>query len=153
MLTLPHIRSTALAAGVTLGLLAAVAPTAHADLYKWTDENGIVQYSDRKPQGDGARNVERKTVRGTTVPEPVTPPAAAAAQEQPAPAETPPPSAEEQLAERDRVRAANCEQARNNLAILNGRYRVQDSNTGAYLDGDARDARLAETQADIATYC
>ncbi|HVY07250.1 MAG TPA: glutaredoxin family protein [Burkholderiales bacterium] len=44
-------------------LLALACTAAHADLYRWVDENGKVQYSDQPPPAD-ARQIEKKKLSG-----------------------------------------------------------------------------------------
>lgn len=132
-------RNLALAA-LCAALLLAAQPSSAKELYKWTDENGVVQYTDTKPTGV---KFESRPV----VEEPKT--AAAAA---PTPAEA---SAESELSAATpapkpfTADSPECEQTRQGLRILRGIGTVTlDS------DGDGVDETLTDEQkqASIAQY-
>jgi len=113
--------------------LLAIAFPATADLYKWVDEAGQVQYTDQPPPPNA------KVIEHVKAPAPAAGDAAAV----PAQPGQNPSVAEQEMAfrlrqaERDKAEAErraqlaedettrqNCEQARNNLAGLQGRTRV-----------------------------
>lgn len=99
-------------------LLPAIAlPAAAADtLYRWTDEDGVVHYTDTPPSGD---DYDTRTI----VADPPPPP--------PAPAQTP-----EQLAQAER-----CERLQANLATLQDNEQVRMD-----LDGDGESEPLSPEQ-------
>jgi len=83
---------------VLLAIVVAVAATeAHAkELYRWTDENGVVHFSDKKPPGNQAYQSQ------TVADEPVAPPAATAA--------TPPDAEQPSVAQQRREEIASKKQ-------------------------------------------
>jgi hypothetical protein len=118
-----------LIAGLAASMLL-IASSTHAakELYRWTDENGVVHYSDTKPKGT---EFERRDVATDPVRAPVakTDPASAAAAAPAAPKPKPEPSPE-------------CLQARSNLETLNTAESVSMDTDGdgvpETLDADAR---------------
>ena len=61
---------------IIFGLLSSITLTTSmnalgGDIYKWTDENGVIHYSDIKPGHSGAQSVEVKTVKSTKTTESV----------------------------------------------------------------------------------
>jgi hypothetical protein len=101
-------RSTWLLPALLLGaVLLAVVPRAHAALYKWTDERGIVHYSDKMP-ADGVNRASYELSRqGLTIRK--------TEQARPAPQRVAPKSESEEQrirqAERDRLLAARRDRA------------------------------------------
>lgn len=106
---------------------------AAAELYKWTDENGVVHYTDRAPQ-------DQEFEKRELVPE------------KPAPAALP-------AADRERSAApsAGCEQARKNLVVFEKSVTVQmDINgdgTAETLEGEAKERELERTRELVKTLC
>lgn len=49
---------SALKAVLSVIVACMIAGTASAEVYKWTDENGIVHYSDKKPEDQDAKKLE-----------------------------------------------------------------------------------------------
>jgi hypothetical protein len=130
--------------------LSAAAPAA---LYKWVDKDGNVTYSERRPPGVEAQEIN---VRG----------APAVSNEQARErldairdqSETARKDREfkesygEESAEREERLKRNCETARENLRILQTAARVKDAE-GNFMDDEARQARLEQTQQEIADNC
>jgi len=111
-------------------LLASASATA-GNLYKWTDANGVTQYSERPPAGQ-KYETRRITASGASISEP-----AAAAE----PAED-----------------AQCVAARQNLALLNGSGPVMQDTDGdgkpdTQLDDGQRAAQRQLAESTAAVYC
>lgn len=127
------------AAGATAcfaGVLAiAFSTVATAEIYRWVDDNGVVQFSDKPPPDQQSETVEiRATSRPasngppTNAPKPLAQSTGAA----PADAQPEPTVSPEQQAEIDAVRAENCRRAQSNLQFL------QDNPPSRLLDTDAQ---------------
>lgn len=124
--------------------LIAIAGTALAQtqpVYKWTDENGVVHFSEAPPAQAGS--VERMEMNRT--PDPVA--------ETPA-SETVDPNA------RDQAIAVNiaeeCTKAKRNLQVLNTYDNINDyddQGNATQLSPQQKQARLESTQTYIAQYC
>ena len=112
-------------------LLLASAAASAGNLYKWTDANGVTQYSERPPTGQ-KYETRRVTNSGASVPE-----ATATA----APTED-----------------ARCTTARRNLDLLNGSGPIShdtdgDGKTDAQLDESQRATQKQLAEAMAAAYC
>lgn len=159
-------RVTALATVLTAGLACAGAAGA-ADVYRWVDENGVVNYSQTAP--DNARGtVERVRTasgRGTRSLAPAPSPARAGAPATPANDLTAEQQAlkeqleadeREQLARIARERADACRKNRDLLNELTtyARIRVTDADgTMRILPEEERRARIKDVQARVVEYC
>jgi hypothetical protein len=148
-------------------LLLALPLLVGADIYRWVDENGVVNYSQRQPEGVRAERVsaitgERVTPAATTATPPSPAPAAGAqtgdqlteAQQQML-ADL---QAAEQArqAEVARIRQANCEQARDLLDRLTARGRIRvrgDDGVERVLPEEERQQRIEEAQRGIVVNC
>jgi len=124
---------------------------AAADVYKWTDDGGVVHYSDAQPPD--AKNAQMVHLVGSTTTQParaaIAPPEAGDAAE-PAPAPTNPVVTGAALPQ------LRCDQARKNLEVLQSAGEVgHDDGTGKAqpLSAAARDAEIAQAQAVIARNC
>lgn len=128
-----------------------------ADVYRSTDANGVVSYSDR-PQGSDAEFVfvatprsARSTARAPASPEGgATPPDQAA--DAPAAGE-PVPQSE---AERAETRAKNCATARDRVqayAASSRLYRTAENGEREYLSSDEIDEARGRAAADVETWC
>ncbi|MCI1728431.1 MAG: DUF4124 domain-containing protein [Chiayiivirga sp.] len=109
----------------TMLLLAASSSQASA-VYKWTDDKGVVQYTDAPPEG---RKFERLDVRGASTQSAPTEenlPDVAGTEEEPNPAQ-----------QRLAAMKINCQHARDNLATLE-KYQVVTSDR----DGDGKQETL-----------
>lgn len=143
------------------------APAATAEVYRWVDENGVVNYGERKPSGAEARLVNPYTASAGAPAAAATVGAAAASE---APASEQPNLSESQrsmLAELEaaeasrkaavaKLRTTNCATSQRVLKKLQarGRIRYKDANGEevAMTDED-RDERVRQAQLSIATNC
>lgn len=141
--------------------VAATAPalTAAAQVYRWVDSAGTVQYSERVPAGVHAEPVplhyapasqnqaseelkrlrERSGLGGASAP----------------PGVPTQPSADRK-AEQERQQAENCRVARENLRVLETAQRVWSKDAqgnDVRLDDDQKQARLEETRRQVQQYC
>ncbi|HXH03076.1 MAG TPA: DUF4124 domain-containing protein [Candidatus Competibacteraceae bacterium] len=139
-----------------LVLVAGIVPAMAGTLYKWTDPNGVVQYTETPPPGGTPYSTVGKP------PKPAEDPARtmqqlrdkveqATQQDQAAeqPAEQPP-------QDRKELYARNCELARKNLQVLEGDSDVVVTGKGGnktVLDAAQRKAHIAQTQKEIQFYC
>ena len=143
---------------VFLGLCVATA-AAHAaggQVYKWTDAQGVVHYSDAPPPTTQS-NVQTVRVSGGDRPHAIDQTAAETPADaaQTPPTDTPAPKEQVLVDNADNRRKA-CQSAHNNLDLLNSKFPV--SVTGAdgkakALDDKSRQAQIADANAQIALYC
>src|SRR5262249_31048392 len=129
-------------------LVCAGAAASAADVYKWTDKDGIVHYSDQEPPA----GVKAEHVHVATA----TKAAGAGAAANDADEAATPPSAGPPgvLATATQIAQQRCEQARANLAVLRGNTAVGvDDGSGKALDEQARADRIAREQSAIEQYC
>lgn len=133
------------------------ASIAHAEMYKWIDSQGKVQYSDQPP------SVNAQTIKAPQSGQAETTSQATqslneqdqAYQKRRAEAEQARVKAEKE-AEQARVKAENCAKARNNLDTLQSTRRVYTTNAAGqrvYMDDAARSSALAEAQKAISENC
>lgn len=136
-----------------LGLLA-LAPRAHAELYKWTDAQGKVHYTDQPP------TVSAQTIKNSATGQAGTTTQATqslnaqeqAYQKRRKEAE----DARAKEAEQARVARENCDKARKNLDTLNNSSRVYTTNAAGqrtYMDDAARASALANSQKAVSEFC
>ena len=133
---------------VALIFLASVAQA--GDLYKWTDDLGVIHYSDIPPPS--AIKTQRVHVNsGVTsdnaAPGAVKPEKDAKADTKAEPAKPPVPM--EQTRE---YRARVCDQSKANLELLQSKFQVADSQ-GKPLDEQGRAAFIAQSQRAVQTNC
>jgi hypothetical protein len=132
--------------------LAALCTTGRADavgeVYKWTDENGVVHYTDSPPEG---KPFTTKEVKAPSVPAPAPAPEADATTEAPAATGTPPADAAKSPEQR------NCEIARKNFETLSANENITaDRNNDGVpepLTAEQRTAELKRSESLIAAYC
>lgn len=144
-----------------------------AEVYRWVDENGVVNYSERPPgDGRGERvNRNRAGAPAEAIRNPFLPPAPAAVARDlpeptpPPPADAPPvdPRMQELEAERiaraealERERAEKCERLRAAFDRLTAtqRIRIQDEDGQTRIIGeDERQARITRAQEGIVEFC
>ena len=143
------------AAAWTLLLLLLAAP-AQAQLYKWVDSNGRIQYSDRKPP-DGKQAQE---VRNTVSSIGSQSGGNAAEQEKEFQKRRQDQSEtqqkQQQAAAEQQRQSENCQTARENLAALNSGQRIArftPSGERVYLEDNDRAAEVARTQQIIQQSC
>jgi hypothetical protein len=137
-------------------LLAFVSTTLYgAEVYRTTDANGVVSYSDR-PQGDDAQYVRVATPRpATPPPEQTSAPRTETARAAAAPAPIAEPR-ERTPRERADERAKNCTVARERLqsyTTSHRLYRTLENGQREYLNDDEIDQARARAAADVETWC
>jgi hypothetical protein len=136
-----------------LGLLA-LAPHAHAELYKWIDAQGKVHYTDQPP------TVSAQTIKNSATGQAGTTTQATqslnaqeqAYQKRRKEAE----DARAKEAEQSRIARENCDKARKNLDALNNSSRVYTTNAAGqrtYMDDAARASALANSQKAVSEFC
>lgn len=144
----------------------AVCGSASAQTYRWTDQNGRVQYGDMPP-GDAANVTRLRAPSGSAAPTP-----APEAKKDPA-AKDKPLTPEQAFQKRQQERAdadqkaaqeraqaeqnrANCEQARASVRQLESGQRVSTINSAGervFLDDSQRADQLARAQRSAAEWC
>lgn len=136
-----------LAAAVAALIVAAAAGA--TELYKWTDKNGVVHYSDAAPP-KGDETAQRLRLNGTEDPQHD---AGQAKPEEPAKTEAKPAdAAPAALPDTPENRKRLCEQAQAQTELLQSKFQVADAN-GKPLDDKTRAARTAQAKQAAATYC
>lgn len=131
---------------VTLALFAAPPPADTAAVYRWTDAQGIVHFSDRPDDAPGAERIEVRP-----------PPAVPAPPRGEAPAEdasrTPlQPDARAQAA----IREKNCAIARDTLAhneAIDRMYRLGANGERIFLTDEERAALMQRSHDDVTRWC
>lgn len=146
---MPRARAASRLAGLsfTVAALLAAGALSATELYKWTDDKGVVHYSDTPPPKSKAA-VQKQKVRltGTDAP---TPDAAAAEPGKPAGGASAPVSVPDTPENRKRA----CDQARSMLELLQGDAPLADSTSGKPLEATDRAERLADAQRTASMYC
>jgi hypothetical protein len=145
-------RATCTAGAVMVFLMAAAA---QAVIYKWTDEKGKVQYSQTPPPGVNAALIE-----------PAAPPPNAGQSDEALQKrlegfeqrrEAREKSKAEQAGEKEaqKIRAENCQRARDDLATLqaHGRISIKEGDTYRALTEEERQAKISEAQAHVDEFC
>lgn len=139
---------------VTLAMALAWTGSTFAGVYKWVDENGVVHYSEIKPLDYEAENLRPRS-DGTTDEEARRKLEALIDRAQDKDV-GPTPDDRQQALTRASRRKENCDTARENLRLLESgvRIRANDADGNAYfLDDEARQTKLAETQSQIQANC
>ena len=135
--------------------------TVAAQVYKWVDKDGKIQYSDTPPPAS-ATKAEAKKVDTSPVAAATTAPPAKALQDRAKDYDKRQADAAEKAkkAELDQknaaINASNCSDARNGLRELEtGRPVTRATETGAreYLDDEARQAEMAKARKSVADFC
>ena len=139
-----------------LGVLA-FAANAHADLYKWTDAEGKVHYSDQPS------TVNAQTIKGVSAGQAETTNQATQSlnakdqeyQKRRKEADDARAKAEKE-AEQARIQRENCAKARKNLSTLQNTPRVYTTDSAGqrtYMDDAARANALANSQKAVSDFC
>lgn len=103
-------------------------------VYKWTDENGVIHFGDRKPTGKQSESVSIRTGKGSSSNSMSPQQKVQQIEDEEAEVkENETLSAADQA--RQKQRAANCETARNNLALIGtgSRIKAQEDGEERYL--------------------
>ena len=130
---------------------------AHAELYKWTDSQGKVHYTDQPPTANAqtikshqSGQAETTTQATQTLNE-----KDQAYQKRRDEAEQARLKAEKE-AEQERIQRENCTKARNNLSSLQNSSRVYSTNAAGqriYMDDATRANALANSQKAVSDFC
>ena len=140
-----------------LALLVSVVPAHAQQLYKWTDANGRVQYSDRKPTGNQASEV-RNTVSSIGSQQYGGKNAAELnkdyqkRQEQQSEAQ----KKQQQVASDSKQKSENCDAARRNLAALQSGQRIarfDAQGEKSYMDDATRVREESRMQQQVESNC
>lgn len=140
-----------------LGLAIVAAGPVQAELYKWTDGEGKVHYSDQPPSS--AAHTVNRTATGQSA---ITREAQKALDEKDEAYRKRKKAADEARAKTDaeaeqaRIKRENCDKARKNLDVLRTTPRVYSTNPAGqrvYMDDDARADALASSQKAISENC
>ncbi len=147
---------------ITLGLAAFFSSMAHAQIYTWVDEEGVVHYADQPEHKDAVpskietdrtdRAAARQSLANSIAQNREQTNRFYDSRRDPEAEELDPAEAA-RLAE---FRAQSCEAARNkmnNFAQARRLYTLDDEGAKVYLDEDQTLAARAEVQAAIAEYC
>jgi hypothetical protein len=137
-----------------LCLSATTAFAAQSQVYKWTDAQGVVHYSDAPPP-TSQPNVQQVRVSGGDRPHAVEGDATA---DVPAskPADAISDNATAQAATPENSHDKDCANARSNLELLQSKFQVSVAGSdgkAVALDDKARQAQIADMNAQIATFC
>ena len=134
-------------------ILLCLAFSSHAEIYKWTDENGNTHYSDIKPNQTSSETLNIKTSKSqkeTKSPQ-------QASQELTERNQTELEAKAQQLKEatQKREREAQCETIRSNLKTIqeNSRIKITENNEIRYLSEEEIEARKAKYQQDLLEFC
>ncbi len=139
---------------LAMSLSVATAFAAQSQVYKWTDAQGVVHYSDAPPPTTQA-NVQQVRISGGDRPHAVEGDAADASTSKPADA-APPETTVAQAAPPANSHDKDCANARSNLELLQSKFQVSVTGSdgkAVSLDDKARQAQIADMNAQIATYC
>lgn len=139
---------------LALCLAAASAFAAQSQVYKWTDAQGVVHYSDAPPPTAQA-NVQQVRISGSDRPHAVEGDAPADDAAKPAEAAKPADNAQAAAPPAD-GHDKDCATARSNLELLQSKFQVSVTGSdgkAVALDDKARTAQVADMNAQIAAYC
>lgn len=140
-----------------LGLVACASSAAQAELYKWTDGQGKIHYSDQPPSAQ-TKSIGRSAAGQSDI----TSEAQKTLNEKDQAYQKRKKDAEEARAKADaeaeqaRVRRENCDKARKNLGVLQSTPRVYTNNSAGqrvYMDDTARARALASSQKAVEENC
>lgn len=133
-------------------VLALAAPAAMAQVYKWVDEKGRVQYGDKPPAGANATPIEPPPVPQG---QPRPPEDLAAKEAEFRRRQIQKREEEEKLAGEEKRRQQQCDQAKNRLAVsqyARRRSRMENDEM-VYLSDEQRAAEIETAKAAVARYC
>lgn len=113
--------------------------------YKWTDDNGVVQYTERPPKNRAYKKITVNASGGQDVTEVTAEEAKAAAED----------TTQSALDEVVKANERNCKIATQNMEVLRNmaRIRVTENGEERILSPQEKQARMDETQKQIDIYC
>ncbi len=142
-----------LATAALTALLTFGADALAADAYKWTDDAGVIQYTQAPPEGRAFEVVKQRHYPAAPTPARTTPAAANADLE--SEADTPIATAEAGSVQEAKQR--NCEIARKNLEVLSTKTTIlmADPDTGENrrLSDEERQSQLRQAERDVGYFC
>ncbi|MEQ8857703.1 MAG: DUF4124 domain-containing protein [Pseudomonadales bacterium] len=133
-----------------------------ASVYRWVDENGVVNYTQLKPEGVDAVLVSADTGRRIDDPRPAVTDASRSDGDAPLTEKQEQMLSDLKAAERARqeeiarVREANCDEARNVLQRLTSRGRIRvvgDDGVERVMPDEERQSRIDDAQRAVASNC
>ena len=136
--------------GVAAGLSLLLSTAVQAGMYKWTDEQGNVHYSQRPPKG---QQYEKMKVQKS--PPPSTPATKPTYGGQSSPSEDPGSKAvADEVAKNQEIRRKNCEAAKNNLKTFQIYRRVKDeSGKIRAVTDQERETQIQRSKEAIREFC
>lgn len=141
---------------LALCLLGLTGNAAANTIYKWTDGDGTVTYGQFPPEGVDAEPVDDRSSPGRVTEDRNTRQSASSNEREAEQEDTASEGRREVDADDEEGMAAACEQARENVAVLENPAvrRVRDSSgESRILEPEEREARLQENQAFIDEWC
>lgn len=132
-------------------LLFVAGTVAASDLYKWTDEKGIVHYSDTPPPPNVFKT-QRVHIEGGVTHDSDTAVQDGVKKDPQADAKPEPPKPPPLVQETPEFRARLCDQSKANLELLQSKFAVADAQ-GKPLDEKSRAEFTQRSQAAVATNC
>lgn len=143
--------------GLCVATLSGLPAFGQAPIYSWKDASGKVHYGDRPPPGVDARRVSagpREPDDAEAARRGLAERKFAEREKQAKTAETAKQSAV--MAEQEKIRAENCQRARNTLAGLESgeiRFILNDKGERVALDGEQRTQEIARTRKAVDSWC
>ena len=113
--------------------------------YKWKDDNGIIQYTERPPKSKAYEKITVKTGGAREVTQVSEEEAVMTAKEE----------SQSDLDELNKANERNCKVAQQNLQVLQqmARIRVTENGEERILSPEEKQSRISETQKQIDIYC
>ncbi len=135
---------------ILLSLLLVSGHAQAAGLFKWTDKDGIVHFSDQPHDAQKAERISMPRASAPGAPPP--PPAPGSGDEAEADGE----QTDAQARHQREVRAANCEIARRTLEHnqkINRMYRLDENGERVFLSDEEREQLMKRSHDDVAQWC
>ena len=136
-----------------MGVLAGILPAMAAEVYRWTDEDGRVVFSESVPPGVEAEKISTRTAPRKPM---ESKPAVRPAGQQPIPEEGPAAGGVERLPDDSALRAANCRQAKAVLTQLETRPRLKALDAAGepyFITDEERAERTAAARKSVEDWC
>jgi len=136
-----------------MGVLAGLLPAMAAEVYRWTDEDGRVVFSEKVPPGVQAEKISTRSAPRRPV---ESKPEARPAGQQPVPEAGPAVGGVERLPDDPALRAANCRQAKAVLTQLETRPRLKALDAAGepyFITDEERAERTAAARKSVEDWC
>lgn len=141
---------------LTLVMAAAPGVAMSASVYKWTDENGVIHFGDRQPNGKQAEKVSVRTgkTQASDSSRPTPQERLNSLEEQQAEQSKQEKAAQASEAQR-KQRAKNCEAAQKNLEIIRtkSRIRIEEGEEQRYLTPEEIEQYKTKYEEAISEFC